>query len=94
MFYTQEVGVKSLEHGNNFIKGVIKTEQTINTNGRNKEQTLTHQPEINNQSYRISEHLSVITLKSLNSLNHQKRDTGWVKKLDSTSFVSKKHVYG
>lgn len=88
----QEAGVKPLEHGNNFIKGVIKTEQTIKTNGRNKEQTLTHQPEINKQSYRISAHLSVITLKGLNSLNHQKRDTGWVKKLDSTTFVSKKHV--
>lgn len=93
MLYTQEVGVKPLEHRNNFIKGVIKKEQTIKNNGRNKEQTLTHQPEINKQSYRISEHLSVITLKGLNSLNHQKRDTGWVKKLDSTTFVSKKHVY-
>lgn len=76
----QEVGVKPLKHGNNFIKGVIKKEQTIKTNGRNKEQTLTHQLEINKQSYRISAHLSVITLKGLNSLNHQKRDTGWVKK--------------
>lgn len=75
MLYTQEVGVKPLEHGNNQEK-----EQTINTNGRNKEQTLTHQPEINKQSYRISDHFSVITLKNLNSPNHQKRDTVWVKK--------------